>query len=94
MTILTAKQYEEQKHAFLHKHDDWQVETSPMDSDGKYHKEYICTDGAIWYEIMRPVYETAEVTVKGVKVSVNVKLFETEGWSSDNAASIFYYEKF
>lgn len=91
--IVTATEYEKRKFAFLKKHKDWDVETSPMDQYGCYRKTYTCTDGAIWYEVMRPVYETVTVEVKLVKIPVEIKLFETEGWSTESE-SIFYYEKF
>lgn len=94
MNILTTAEYEKKKIAFLHKHNDWQVETSPMNEYGEYHKTYICTDGAQWTELNRPVYKTIEAEVCKAKVKVDVKMFETEGWSTDNAESIFCYEKF
>ena len=65
-----------------------------MDEYGTYHKTYACTDGAVWFEVNRPTYEKATVEVKGVKVQVEIKLFETEGWSTDNSQSIYCYEKF
>lgn len=98
MNIISTKEYENRKIAFLHRHDDWKVETSPMDEYGRYHKTYICTDGAVWTEVNEPEYATAsaEVEVKGVKVKIEqqVKLFRTEGWSTDDATSIYCYEKF
>lgn len=98
MNIITTSEYEKRKIAFLHKHSDWTVETSPMDEYGRYHKTYACTDGAVWTEINEPVYETAEaeVEVKGVKFTIKqeVKLFRTEGWSTENPTSIYCYEKF
>lgn len=94
MNILTTAEYEKKKIAFLHKHSDWQVETSPMDEYSTYHKTYTCTDGAQWTEVNRPVFKTVEVEVNKCKVKVEVKLFETEGWSTDDAISIYCYEKF
>lgn len=97
MTITTAE-YNSRKLAFLRKHEDWTVETSPMNEYGQYHKTYACTDGAIFTEINEPAYETVEVEteVKGVKIRIKqeVKLFRTEGWSTDDATSITCYEKF
>ena len=97
MTI-TTKEYEEKKIAFLHRHNDWKTETSPMDEYGRYHKTYICTDGAVFTEVNEPYYEeaAAEVEVKGVKITIRqtVKLFRTEGWSTDNSISMICYEKF
>lgn len=99
MAIVTYKEYHEAKSAFLRKHDDWKVETSSIDINGKYHKEYICSNGDIWYEVCEPSWRTATAEVEvvdGVKVTItkDVKLFRTEGWNSKNANSIIYYEKF
>ena len=87
--------YIEYKNAFIKKHNsaDWTVHTSPMDEYGQYCKNYIFTDGATLTEINRPVYETAEVEVKGVKVEVTIKLMETEAWNTDDAGSVRFYEK-
>ena len=93
MTILTTSEYEKLKIAFLHRHSDWEVETSPMDEYGCYRKTYTCTDGASWWEVMRPVYRKVKAEVCRVQVEVDVKLFETEGWSTENG-SVFCYEKF
>ena len=35
MNILSNKDYENKKTDFLKSHDDWHVETSPMDNDGQ-----------------------------------------------------------
>lgn len=94
MLILDYKTFNAVKRDFLHRHDDWSVETSPMDEYGSYSKVYVCTDGAQWTEVMRPVWEKATVEVKGVKVDVDVKLFETEAFNTDGATSIYYYERF
>lgn len=94
MNILTSKQYETEKYNFLNKHNDWQVETSQMNEYGSYHKEYICDNGDIWYEVMRPIHETVEFEVKGVKFEQTVELFEVEFWNNKDANSKFYYEKF
>ena len=87
--------YIEYKNAFIKKHNsaDWTVNTSPMDEYGQYCKNYIFTDGATLTEINRPVYETAEVEVKGVKVEVTIKLMETEVWNTDDAGSVKFYEE-
>lgn len=95
------KEYHDAKTAFLNKHSkksDWKCETSPMDQYGVYYKTYMFEHGAIWYERMAPVWRKAEaeVEVEGIKIKIeqDVKLFETEFWNSDNAASRKYYEKF
>ena len=94
MTV-TATRYRYERDMFFKKHkNDFELQTSPMDEYGTYHKEYVFTDGAIWYEVMSPEYVTQEVEVKLCKVTVEIKMFRTEFWSSDNASSKFYYEKF
>lgn len=98
MNIISTKEYEVRKIAFLHKHEDWKVETSPMDEYGRYHKTYACTDGAVWTEINEPEYQTVDVEteVRGltVKIKQEVKLFRTEAWSTEDATSIYCYELF
>lgn len=98
MNRVSTQEYETKKQAFLRRHEDWTVETSPMDEYGRYHKSYICTDNAVWTEINEPEYQTVEakVEVKGVQfiLKQEVKLFRTEGWSTDDATSIICYEKF
>lgn len=93
MTILSNKEYEEAKYSFLKEHNDWQVTTSPMDEDGIYSKTYVCDNGDILYELMRPVYELVPVEVKGVKTTAEVKLLECEMWTN-KWESKFTYEIF
>lgn len=95
MKVLHSyKEYFDYKLDFLNKHGDWSVETSPMNEYGEWHKAYICTDEATFYENMRPVYKDAEVVVCGVTIPVKVKLLETEMYNSDDAGSVYYYEKY
>ena len=94
MNIITTKEYERAKIDFLYRHGDFKIVTSPMDNSGMYHKDYICDDGAAWYEINRPIYRHAEVEINKAKVIVNVKLFESEGWSTDDSTSLYCYEQF
>jgi hypothetical protein len=93
MTILTSKDYEAKKHAFLNEASDWRVETSAMDEYGRYVKTYVCDNGNVLTEVNRPVYETAEVEVKGIKTSVQVKLFESEMFSN-KWQSVYMYDKY
>lgn len=90
----------EYKSKFIQKHSakaDWHVETSPMREDGSYIKTYIFTDGATLYELNRPIEELVEVEteVRGIKIVVKdwVKLMETECWSTDDAKSVKFYER-
>lgn len=93
MIILSNKDYEAKKINFLHESDDWKVKTSPMDEYGRYIKTYVCSNGDVLTEVNRPVYETVEVEVKGVKTEVQVKLFESEMFSN-KWGSVFTYDKF
>lgn len=93
MTILTNKEYEAKKIELLHRADDWKVETSPMDEYGTYVKTYICDNGDVITEVNRPVYETVDIEVKGVKTQVQVKLFESEMFSN-KWGSVYTYQKF
>lgn len=90
---MTENEY---KREFISRHGEhgWHVETSGIDSDGKYVKEWMFWDGAQLIEVVRPVWEQAEVNVKGVKLTVDVKLVETECWNSDDAHSRKWYEKY
>lgn len=97
MTV-NYNEYSNDKKAFFSKHDnDFNTFTSSMDEYGRYHKEYVFSDGAIWYELMRPEYvtEDIELEVKGVKVKtqIKVKLFRIEFWSTESGSK-YYYEKF
>lgn len=92
---MTYQEFSAIKRQFFKKHNsDFTANTSPMNQDGSYHKDYIFEDGAQWTECMRPVWREATVQVENVEIKVNVKLFETEAWSTDDATSIFYYERF
>lgn len=94
MATVSYKEYNELKLNFVEKHNhDFEVETSPMNEYGVYHKTYAFADGAVWYETMSPVYEDYEVEVKGVKVKGSVKLLRTEFWSTEEGSK-YYYEKF
>ena len=64
-----------------------------MDTDGQYIKTYICDNGNIITEVNRPVYENVDITVKGVSLSVEVKLFESEMFSN-KFQSVYTYEKY
>jgi hypothetical protein len=88
------KEYSKIKKDFFKKHSLKKVDTSSMNEYGTYHKEYICEDGAIFYEVMEPEYCRQVVEFKGVPIEVEAKLFRTEYWSSDNVQSKYCYEKF
>jgi len=94
MTVITTKEYMMKKADFLKKHGDWKVDTTDMNQYGEYKKTYICEDGATWWEVNRPVDADATVEICKCTVKVCVKMLETEGWSTDEPASIYCYEKY
>ena len=94
MTV-NYQEYAKLKNEFFKKHDfDYGIKTSQMDEYGQYHKEYLFLDDAVWYESYRPTFEKVEIEVKKVKVEIEVKLFCTEFWSTDDSNSKCMYEKF
>ena len=98
MTV-TYTEYRHDKDVFFRKHrNDFECETSPMDEYGKYYKTYVFKDGAVWYETMFPEYvkQEIETEVKLVKVKteIEIKMFVTEFWNTDNSESKKYYERF
>ena len=89
------QEYTELKGKFFKKHNvDYRIETSPIDEYGQYHKEYLFADEAIWCESYRPTFEKVVVEVKKVNVEVEVKMFCTEFWNTDDSTSKYMYEKF
>ena len=94
MTV-NYEEYIREKMEFMKKHDhDYFTETSPMNEYGEYWKTYTFKDGAIWYEKMSSHFEQVEVVVLGAKCKVDVKLFRTEFWNTEQPTSKFYYEQF
>lgn len=92
--IVKYSDYTKDKSEFFRKHNnDFSTYTSPMDEYGKYVKTYSFKDNSQWTEVMRPVHEKTKVTVNLVEITVDVKLFETEYWSTESGSKK-YYEKF
>ena len=95
MRSVDYKTYNKEKKNFMEAHNyNYRIETSPMDSTGTYHKDYLFEDGAQWHEVMRPTFETAEVEIKKVKCQVVVKMLETEYYNTETGTSSYYYERF
>lgn len=92
MTIVSNKEYYERIRKFVEKHDVVRVETSALE-DGKWNKTYLCAD-ATGFETNREVWEEVEVEVKGLKCKAKVHLLETEWFDTDNAESIYMYERY
>ena len=92
------KSIAEYKKYYFSKHSksDWSVHTSVLENES-YRKVYNFADGFQLYEVFRPIYEMVEteVTVKGITIPVKttVKLAETECWNSEDAVSVYFYEK-
>lgn len=97
MATVSYETYMADKKAFLRKHPDWTVDTSSMDEYGRYTKQYMSTDGAIFTEEMYPCWETAEAEVElhGVKVTLKdtIYMMRTEYYSTDDSNSKYYYER-
>lgn len=91
---VSRDQYNEEKQRFFRKHGENTCHTGEMDKHSKYLKTYAFQDGAAWYEWAYPKYESVEVEVKKVMLTVTVKLLCTEYWNTDNSASKYYYEEF
>lgn len=92
--ITTYTNYEKEKKDFFKKHgNEFDTYTSALDEYDSYFKEYIFRDNAIWYEAMRPTYESVEVEIKKCKINIEVKMLRTEFWSTESQSK-FYYEKY
>ena len=93
--VVNYNEYNKTKQEFFKEHkNDFSCETSPMDEYGRYHKEYVFEDGSIWYEVMSTEYVTETVEIKKCEISLKIKMFRTEFWSTDNSESKYYYEQF
>lgn len=91
MNIVDYDEYHADKAEFFQKHGDFTTETKGTSAE-YYSKTYVFEDNAIWYEVMRKVYETATVDIKKCHVKVEVAFMQTEYWSNTNSESKFYYE--
>lgn len=93
---MTYKEFEDRKKKYFSKHDfNFTTHTSPMDENGVYHKEYVFADGFIWYERYEKIVRTIITdTEYNCKVKVDIELFETESWNSEDAKSVYLYEQF
>ena len=97
--MKTMKEYYNLKHNFFAKHGGLdEVFTSSMDEYGTYHKEYVCVDGSMLYEVNGPAWYDVNIQyeVNGVTIRTNKtekkKFFRTESWNSDNATSEYFIE--
>ena len=84
--------YENEKLAFFRKHEmDYVQNTSEM-SAGMYHKEYVFSDGAIFYESMMKVEEEQIIEAHEIKTKVTVSYMKTEYWTNENCGTNTVYE--
>lgn len=95
MATVTYRDYLDELHAFSVKHNkkaDLQVYTSAM-VNNSYHKEYVWSDGAQFFEVTDMVTEEAVGEVHGVQVTFPVTFWRVEFWSTEDAKSKYFYEK-
>lgn len=91
----TYESYMKEKVKFIRKHNkksECSVFTSPMENN-RYHKEYCWNDGHEWIEITELIEEKANVRVHGILITVPVKFWKTEFWSTENPKSKYLYER-
>lgn len=94
MTVA-EQEYRTIKDKFFAKHKhDFRVDTSSMDSYGRWYKDYIFADGSNWHEDYYPTWEEGIAIVHDVEVPVEVKMLRTEYYSTDDATSRYVYEQF
>lgn len=89
MGHVTFEEYERDKIAFLHRHGDWKVYTSPMGGN-KYYKTYTCEDNALFAEVTERTSEPVQVELYGLKQVVFVDVWRTEFWSTEQASQYLY----
>lgn len=93
-TTFDYESYTDAKQKFFKRHDNsFRAQTSQMDEQGIWHKEYIFDDDAVWYETYTPVVEQANASIHGMSFKVDVKLLRTEFWCTDDSKSNYYYER-
>lgn len=95
MQIVTYEDYDSEKKVFFKRHNNAYTCTTKGTSGEYYSKTYNFDDGATWYEVMQRKTITEDVFVEKYKCKVNVDidLFETEFFNSEDGNSKFYYEK-
>ena len=93
MKILSNLELTTFQNRFFKNHKIEWIEISPFRNE-QYHKTYHAADGAFMVEINRAVYEEMDFETKGVEIKMTIKLFETECYNSDEAGSVYHYEKY
>lgn len=93
MTV-NFEEYQKDLKRFCKKHNqngECKIETSPM-INNCYHKNYIYDDGSNFTEINEIVVEEVEVKVHGIFIKVDVQLWRTEYYSTDDSKSKYFYQ--
>ena len=91
MNKVTMKQLYDVQAEFIRRHEIDKIETSPMENNS-YSKHYISEDGSEMWEFNRIVTEKVEVEVKGIKAIAEIKLWETECWSTEFPSMYLYQQ--
>lgn len=91
MNKVTMKEFYERQSEFIRKHPIAKIDTTPMINNA-YMKHYIAEDGAEMWESNRIITHRAEVEAYGIKIMVDVKLWETECWSSESPSMYLYQQ--
>ena len=90
---MTMREYSESKAAFFRKHYGERGYRESGEVVGeRICKSYIFEDGAEWFEITEPVYETTVVELHGIKNKVQLKFYRTEIWDTEDSKSRYLYE--
>lgn len=94
MTV-SFKEYQDDLKEFCQHHNkkaECTVYTSPM-VNNVYTKYFMYSDGATFTEVNDFVTEDVKVEAHGMVMTVPVKFFRTEYYSTDNSKSKFVYQK-
>ena len=93
MCILSYSDYEKKILDFVSSNGGLNyVATSDM-RDNTYHKTWICNNGKALHETNRIVTKIATAEIYGIKIPVEVQLFESEQFNDVDATSYFHYDK-
>lgn len=78
MEALTNRDYNQRLMEFLSRSDDWKKTTSLMDSNGRYISTYICSNGEVATEIVKPITKLVKVEVDGVEMEMEMGFTQWE----------------
>ena len=89
MNKVEMKEFYERQADFLHRHDCRMEQSGDVSC---YYKNWMSEDGSFMTEINRIVTEEVEVEVRGIRCKVQVRLFETECYSSEWGSMYLYQQ--